>query len=101
MARYLLTLDDCAKINRVVPPVAGCNSGEGIQLTIPRDWREQIAAGIPVEGCSYVLPDLDGTVEISDNLLTTLQRSPHPDAASVVGTIQRARPLTIKNPNTP
>lgn len=93
MTRIPLSRSDCDKVNVVVPPTAGVPVGGGIHVVVPADWQARIAAGIPVPGCTYLLPDTDGAVTISPELTAKLQASPDPRAAQVLAVIAVAVPL--------
>jgi hypothetical protein len=93
MTQYTLTLADCAKINIVVPPVAGVAIGGGIHVDIPPDWAAKIASGVPVPGCSFVLPDAGGNVDVDEGLLSKLNASGKPEAAAISAKIAIATPV--------
>jgi hypothetical protein len=93
MTKILLSRADCDKVNACVPPTAGVPVGGGIHIDIPADWQARIAAGIPVPGCTYVLPDADGAVTIAPELTAKLQASPDPRAAQVLAVIAVAVPI--------
>lgn len=56
---------DASICNAFDPPVAGCPSGGGIQITIPPDFAARIAAGQDVPGCSYAHVEPDGSLVVS------------------------------------
>ena len=95
MSLYALTLAYCAAINAAVPPTAGVPGGGGIHVEIPPDWRGRIAAGEHVAGCSYVLPDAAGNVEVADELLVKLNASGKPQAIAVASKLALAEPVVI------
>jgi hypothetical protein len=60
------TLDDLAICLALDPPTAGVQVGGGIHVAIPPDWRERIAAGEHVPGCTHARLDADGSLPVSD-----------------------------------
>lgn len=59
------TQADVDTLNAIDPPKPGIHRGRGPHITIPDDWRERIARGEDVPGCTYyrLPPDHEGEVD--------------------------------------
>ena len=97
------TAQDVDTLNTVDPPKRGTHRGRGLHVTIPADWRERIARGEDVPGCTYhrLPPDNEGETDeatgetIGPPVLVVSDRAgallDDPEARAEVGAIEADR----------